>query len=242
MKKDIEWLKDRFKMRKLFKPQTEEEIGYNKAIDEFSEYVDQLDEPEVEQLYKKIRNVESFNDFLIRSNNQLRNELDNQEVLSPEWIGDNVEYAHYMTPRGTYSSAKAVIDPDKLKKLLVPKQEITEEQAYKDGYHKGIELKEVMNIVYEDGELIEKMKPLIAVKDNEGNVYAMPSNTSTCILEITYSTSYYQFEVQDTVEHDNGTMTYPQKTIIVPINTDNWVDFLAVDENEIGELVEEWEK
>ena len=45
MKKDIEWLKGRLRMRKLFKPQTEEEIGYNMSIDEFSEYVDQLDEP-----------------------------------------------------------------------------------------------------------------------------------------------------------------------------------------------------
>ena len=86
------------------------------------------------------------------------------------------------------------------------------------------------------------MKPIISVKDKQGNVYTMPSETSTCILEVTYSTSYYQFEVQDTIEHDNGMITYPQKTIIVPINTDNWVDFLAVDENEIGELVEEWEK
>ena len=86
------------------------------------------------------------------------------------------------------------------------------------------------------------MKPLLAVKDIEGNVYTMPSETSTCILEITYSTSYYQFGVQDTVEHENGMITYPQKTIIVPINTDNWVDFLAVDENEIGEIVEELEE
>lgn len=83
------------------------------------------------------------------------------------------------------------------------------------------------------------MKTLLAVKDNEGNTYTMPSETSTCILEVHYSTSYYQFEVQDTVEHDNGTITCPQKTIIVPINTDNWVDFLAVKESEIGELVEE---
>ena len=86
------------------------------------------------------------------------------------------------------------------------------------------------------------MKPLIAVKDNEGNVYAMPSETSTCILEVTYSTSYYQFEVQDAVEHEDGTITYPKKTIIVIINKDNWVDLIAVDENEIGELVEELEE
>ena len=86
------------------------------------------------------------------------------------------------------------------------------------------------------------METLLAVKDSEGNVYTMPSETSTCILEVTYSTSYYQFEVQDTVEDEDGTITYPKKTIIVPINTDNWIDFLAVKKNEIGELVEEWEK
>ena len=86
------------------------------------------------------------------------------------------------------------------------------------------------------------MKHLIAVKDKQGNVYTMPSETSTCILEVHYSTSYYQFEVQDTVEHDNGTIMYPQKTIIVLINKENWVDLIAVDENEIGEIVEELEK
>ena len=82
------------------------------------------------------------------------------------------------------------------------------------------------------------MKTLLAVKDSEGNVYTMPSETSTCILEVTYSTSYYQFEVQDTVEHEDGTITYPKKTIIVPINTDNWVDFIAINGKEqIGELL-----
>ena len=65
------------------------------------------------------------------------------------------------------------------------------------------------------------MKPLVAVKDSKGNVYTMPSETSTCILEVHYSTSYYQFEVQDTVEHEDGTITYHQKTIIVIINKDN---------------------
>ena len=82
------------------------------------------------------------------------------------------------------------------------------------------------------------MKTLLAVKDSEGNVYTMPSETSTCILEVTYSTSYYQFEVQDAVEHEDGTITYPKKTIIVPINTDNWVDFIAInDKEQIGELL-----
>ena len=86
------------------------------------------------------------------------------------------------------------------------------------------------------------MNPIISVKDKQGNVYTMPSKASTCILEIHYSTSYYQFEVQDTVEHEDGTITYPKKTIIVLINKGNWVDLIAVDENEIGEIVEELEK
>ena len=45
--KDIEWLKGRFRGRKIFKPQNDREVGYNAAIDEFSKYVDQLDEPEI---------------------------------------------------------------------------------------------------------------------------------------------------------------------------------------------------
>ena len=82
------------------------------------------------------------------------------------------------------------------------------------------------------------MKPLIAVKDSEGNVYTMPSESSTCILEVHYSTSYYQFEVQDTELSDDGALYFPKKTIIVPINTDNWVDFIAINGKEqIGELL-----
>ena len=86
------------------------------------------------------------------------------------------------------------------------------------------------------------MKTLIAVKDNGGNVYAMPSNTNKSIIEIHYSTSYYQFIVQDVIEDEDGKMLYPEKTIIVPINESNWVDFLAVKESELGELVEELEE
>lgn len=86
------------------------------------------------------------------------------------------------------------------------------------------------------------MKPLITVKDKQGNIYTMPSKTSTCILEVHYSTSYYQFEIQDTVTHTDGTITYPKKTIIVPINKEKWTDFIAVNESDVGELVEELEE
>ena len=81
------------------------------------------------------------------------------------------------------------------------------------------------------------MKTLIAVKDSEGNVYTMPANTSKCIIEIRYSTSYYEFIVQDVITGEDGEETYPEKTIIVPINRSNWIDFIAVKESELGELV-----
>ena len=83
------------------------------------------------------------------------------------------------------------------------------------------------------------MRTLIAVKDSTGNVYTMPSNTSKCIIEIHYSTSYYQFIVQDVVTGEGGEKVYPEKTIVVPINENKWTDFLAVKESELGELVEE---
>ena len=86
------------------------------------------------------------------------------------------------------------------------------------------------------------MRTLIVVKDNTGNVYTMPSNTNKCIIEIHYSTSYYQFIVQDVVTGKDGEKSYPEKTVIVPINENNWIDFLAVKESELGELVEELEE
>ena len=80
------------------------------------------------------------------------------------------------------------------------------------------------------------MRTLITVKDSAGNVYTMPSNTSKCITEIHYSTSYYQFIVQDLITGDDGETLYPEKTIIVPIDGENWVDFISVKESELGEL------
>ena len=86
------------------------------------------------------------------------------------------------------------------------------------------------------------MRTLISVKDSTGNVYTMPSNTSKCIIEIHYSTPYYQFTVQDVITGEDGEELYPEKTIIVPINENNWIDFLAVKESELGELLEELEE
>ena len=83
------------------------------------------------------------------------------------------------------------------------------------------------------------MRALIAVKDNStGNVYTMPSNTSKSIIEIYYSTSYYQFIVQDVITEEGGEKAYPEKSIIVPIDGGSWIDLLSVEDSERGELVE----
>ena len=85
MEKDIEWLKGRFRGRKIFKPQNDREIGYNMAIDEFSEYVDQLDEPEVlsqeeEQTPETVADViADFYKSLERLKEVLRTEIEDVE-------------------------------------------------------------------------------------------------------------------------------------------------------------------
>lgn len=87
VKKDIEWLRNEINELPLIF------VGFSvlKQREEFAvdrddvlELINQLDEPEVKQLYKKISELDSFNDELIRDNNQFRNTLDNQEVLSQE--------------------------------------------------------------------------------------------------------------------------------------------------------------
>lgn len=78
---------------------------------------------------------------------------------------------------------------------------------------------------------------MLKVEDESGNIYTMPSGTPRCILEVHYSTSYYQFIVQDYSVDDSGDVKYLTKDIIVPINEDNWFDFIAVGEYEIGKII-----
>ena len=100
VKKDIEWLRDEINELPLMF------VGFSvlKQREEFAvdrddvlELINQLDEPEVKQLERKIKELDSFNDELIRDNNQFRNELDNQEVLSqelptiPRFVADWIE-------------------------------------------------------------------------------------------------------------------------------------------------------
>ena len=196
---------------------------------------------ETDTLYTRIK--PSRDDFITANRNIMdaidqHYEPDEQEVLTQDWI-DKYSYniEEYWEIADMMPEPQYAVSVENLQNVIVSnKKEI--DQAYKDGYDKGIELMEVMNMVYEDGEFVERMKPLVAVKDSEGNVYTMPSSTNKSIIEINYTTSYYQFTVQDVIMGEDGETLYPEKTIIVPINEDNWVDFIAVKESEIGELVE----
>ena len=78
---------------------------------------------------------------------------------------------------------------------------------------------------------------LIKVKDKEGNVYTsdMSKENDKSILEMHFCTSYTQVIVQDTIIDENGKTIYPEKDIIIPLEGGNWVDMIAVDEDEIGE-------
>ena len=109
---------------------------------------------DIEWLKNKLFEIaweESKSQYLIKLEDvyEVIDQLDEPEVLSEEWISENVEYAYFDIPDGSgrLSSATAVIKPKKLKNLLVPKQEVlTDEQiarkvdqAYKDGYEQGKE-------------------------------------------------------------------------------------------------------
>ena len=91
------------------------------GINEIMLLINQHEESEVKRLERKIKELDSYNDELIRDNNQLRNELDNQEVLSQEWIDEHSYNVHLL---GTPDVETVAIPREDLQNLLVPKQEL----------------------------------------------------------------------------------------------------------------------
>ena len=116
---DIQWLK------KEIHKELEDWHGVEGGIDgdginEIMLLINQHEESEVKRLEKKIKELDSYNDELVRDNNQFRNELDNQEVLSEEWIDENKKYNN-VHDIGYY------IPVNKLYGKIMPKQEEVEE-------------------------------------------------------------------------------------------------------------------
>ena len=119
MKKGIEWLK-----REIHK-ELESWHGVEGGIDgdginEIMLLINQFEESEVKRLERKVKELDSYNAELIRDNNQVRNELDNQEVLSPDWIDENKKY-------GGVHDIGYYIPVNKLYGKIMPKQEEVEE-------------------------------------------------------------------------------------------------------------------
>ena len=116
MKKYKEWLTNEIE---IMESETSENYPHEQMVERevVLNLINQLDEPEVKQLERKIKELESFNDELIRDNNQLRNELDNQEVLSQEWLEENKCSWMKLKTNGYY------IPVEKLQNLLVTNKE-----------------------------------------------------------------------------------------------------------------------
>lgn len=137
--KDIEWLRNAVLELKnngnpeINETEKERELGraqqwaWNNCVDRVYKLINQLDELEVKKLERKIKELDSYNDELIRDNSQLRNELDKQESLSRAFIDEKAVEVYVDTADAELHVAFRMED---LQNLLVPKQEeITEEQA-----------------------------------------------------------------------------------------------------------------
>ena len=151
---DKKWL---IKRVENYIPINDKTVG--QVVDNILDIIHQLDEPEV----KQIKELDSYNDELIRDNNQLRNALDNQEVLSQEWIKDN--QLMKLGPEGVVY----YVPVENLQNLLMPKQEELEskikvliesykqvEDAYgelESGWIRGF-IKDLKNLVEEGQKYI----------------------------------------------------------------------------------------
>ena len=148
MKKDKKWLKDEIKVfqegENMFA--VEFNAGVQDALEYVQELIDQLDEPEVKQLDKKIKELESYNGELIRDNNQLRNQLDEpQKPVIPQfvavWIEKNKKQSESLVFAITHIYYKNEIgkSPNKEEKKIFQWMELAYNEevfarAWLDGY------------------------------------------------------------------------------------------------------------
>ena len=70
-----------------------------------------------------------------------------------------------------------------------------------------------------------------------GKIYKFTSDESQdLILEVHYSTSYFQFVVQDTVIDVDGHSRYNYRDLCYILDNANPIDLIAIDENEHCEI------
>ena len=265
--KDIEWLKEKVKGEYEYNRAKHNKEGFEGyAHREFVfKYVlgllDKLDEPEVKQLYEKISELESYNDELIRDNNQLRNEIDNQEVLSREWISENVEYAYFdmLDGSGRLSSATAIIKPENLQNLLVPKQELPVipkfvAEVIEEHKERGYDVYDSIDLIIEtNGGGLPSISNWVARNidkyarawldgyetEQEPKYYAKikgHENIGSNDKYWNYNTDMEELSVGDSEVHPNVISEYMLKA-----TKDEWANLGITDDNAEFELVEEIE-
>ena len=114
MNKDkLKELKQKYSELGEYSAKNDDEIALYRYIERL---IRELDDSEVKHLYKKIEELESYNDELIRDNNQLRDAMDNQEVLSQEWIESNTSPVD--------DEGRLYVWKSDLQNAIVPKQEL----------------------------------------------------------------------------------------------------------------------
>lgn len=162
MKKDKKWLKDEVKVfqegENMFT--AEFNAGVQDALEYVQELIDQLDEPEVKQLDKKIKELESYNDELIRDNNQLRNQLDEpKKPVIPQfvavWIEKNKKQSESLVFAITHIYYKNEIgkSPNKEEERIFQWMELADNEevfarAWLDGYE--VEKEKLYHVVNEE--------------------------------------------------------------------------------------------
>ena len=138
------------------KGKEEELISYMK---DFVSDLNQLGETESEQSDKKIRELESYNDDLVRDNNQLRNAMDNQEVLSQEWID---EYA-----QGDWDEWVYIED---LQNLIVPEKELPEIPQFVSGWIEETK-KQNKSYIYAIAQIYDKHETDESLSEEENRIF-----------------------------------------------------------------------
>ena len=198
---DKKWL---IKRVENYIPINDKTVG--QVVDNILDIIHQLDEPEV----KQIKELDSYNDELIRDNNQLRNALDNQEVLSQEWIKDN--QLMKLGPEGVVY----YVPVENLQNLLMPKQEELESkikvliESYKQadaycelesGWIRGF-IKDLRNLVEEERKYYVLDSEDIPLLERWGNKIQRTTTKLSIIYKRSKGDSQFKLTEQEIKDYD----------------------------------------
>ena len=197
MKKDKEWLKNKIKDEEYnLKYVYDNFVPYEKVLiaDDVYDLINQLDEPEVNQLDKKIKELDSYNDELIRDNNQLRNQLDEpRKPVIPQfvavWIEETKKQSKSLVFAIThiYDNNEIGKSPNKEEKRIFQWMELADNEevfarAWLDGYE--MEKEQKYQVIIRDGEYIR----LYLCKHGNNVIIGTNDNYIEKCPEVTYLT------------------------------------------------------